>query len=208
MPQPTKRERVPSQHLVVLIKGLLTWNIISVLGDRLYWSQSDQFCSKISIFYILTNSASFQFPINFFPWWHHFFSFLITHHFQNLLLLLSHFSCVRLCATPQTAAHQAPLSLEFSRQEHWSGLPFLSPMHESEKWKVKSLSRVWLFATLWTIAYQAPLSVGFSRQEYWSGLPFPSLFQNLPSTKLRIFLNFHLKCHSWLFPSFHFSLFT
>ena len=33
----------------------------------------------------------------------------------------------------QTAAHQAPLSLGFSRQEHWSGLPFPSPMHESEK---------------------------------------------------------------------------
>ena len=44
---------------------------------------------------------------------------------------LSHFSRVRLCAAPQTAAHQAPLSLGFSRQEHWSGLPFPSPMHES-----------------------------------------------------------------------------
>ena len=41
-------------------------------------------------------------------------------------------SC-QLCATPETAAHQAPLSLGFSRQEHWSGLPFPSPMHESEK---------------------------------------------------------------------------
>ena len=50
-----------------------------------------------------------------------------------LLLLLSRFSYVRLCATPETAAHQAPPSLGFSRQEHWSGLPFLSPMHESEK---------------------------------------------------------------------------
>ena len=50
-----------------------------------------------------------------------------------LLLLLSRFSRVRLCATPQTAAHQAPLSLGFSRQEYWSGLPFPSPMHESEK---------------------------------------------------------------------------
>ena len=50
-----------------------------------------------------------------------------------LLLLLSHFSRVRLCATPQTAAHQAPPSLRFSRQEHWSVLPFPSPMHESEK---------------------------------------------------------------------------
>ena len=50
-----------------------------------------------------------------------------------LLLLLSHFSRVRLCVTPETAAHQAPPSLGFSRQEHWSGLPFPSPMHESEK---------------------------------------------------------------------------
>ena len=50
-----------------------------------------------------------------------------------LQLLLSLFSRVQLCATPQTAAHQAPLSLGFSRQEHWSGLPFPSPMHESEK---------------------------------------------------------------------------
>ena len=50
-----------------------------------------------------------------------------------LLLLLSRFSHVRLCVTPQMTAHQAPPSLGFSRQEHWSGLPFPSPMHESEK---------------------------------------------------------------------------
>ena len=52
-----------------------------------------------------------------------------------LLLLLSHFSHVRLCATPEMAAHQTTPSLGFSRQKHWSGLPFPSPMHESEKWK-------------------------------------------------------------------------
>ena len=52
-----------------------------------------------------------------------------------LLLLLSCFSRVWLCATPEMAGHQAPLSLGFSRQEHWSWLPFPSPMHESEKWK-------------------------------------------------------------------------
>ena len=50
-----------------------------------------------------------------------------------LLLLLSRFSRVRLCVTPETVAHQAPLSLGFSRQEHWSGLPFPSPMCKSEK---------------------------------------------------------------------------
>ena len=47
-------------------------------------------------------------------------------------MLLSHLSRVRLCATPETAAHPAPLSPGLSRQEHWSGLPFPSPMHESE----------------------------------------------------------------------------
>ena len=50
-----------------------------------------------------------------------------------LLLLLSCFSCVQLCATSQTAAHQALLSLGFSRQEHWRGLPFPSPIHKSER---------------------------------------------------------------------------
>ena len=64
-------------------------------------------------------------------------------------------------------------SLGFSRQEHWSGLPFPSPMHESEKW-VKSLSHVRHLATPWTAAHQAPPSTGFSRQEYWSGVPLPS----------------------------------
>ena len=83
--------------------------------------------------------------------------------------------CPTLC-DPITEAHQAPLSLGFSRQEHWSGLPFPSPMHESEKCKVKvkSFSRVRLLATPWTAAYQAPPSMGFSRQEYWSGVPLPS----------------------------------
>ena len=47
--------------------------------------------------------------------------------FQCLLLLLRRFSCARLCATPWTAAHQAPPSLGFSRQEHWSGVPL--PFH-------------------------------------------------------------------------------
>ena len=38
------------------------------------------------------------------------------------------------------AAHQAPPSLGFSRQEHWSGLPFPSPMQESEKWSCSVVS--------------------------------------------------------------------
>ena len=43
-------------------------------------------------------------------------------------LVLCCFSCLRLFATPWTVACQAPLSMGFSRQEYWSGLPFPSPM--------------------------------------------------------------------------------
>ena len=85
---------------------------------------------------------------------------------------LSH---VRLCATPQRAAHQAPLSLGFSRQEYWSGLSFPSPMHAC---MLSHFSHVQLCATPQTAAHQAPLSTGFSRPEYWSGLPFPSPWNN------------------------------
>ena len=98
--------------------------------------------------------------------------------FRNQACCCCRFSRVRLCVTQWTAAHQGSPSLGFSRQEHWSGLPFPSPIHEKWKVKVKSLSRVWLLATPWTAAYQAPPSMGFSRQQYWSGVPLPS-----PGTK-------------------------
>ena len=84
-----------------------------------------------------------------------------------LLLLLSRFSCVRLFVTPETAAHQASPSLGFSREEHWRGLPFPSPMRESEV--AQSCPTL---ATPWTAVYQAPPSMGFSRQKYWSGVPY------------------------------------
>ena len=41
--------------------------------------------------------------------------------------VLSSFSHVQLFATPGTVAYQAPLPMGFSRQEHWSGLPFPAP---------------------------------------------------------------------------------
>ena len=86
-----------------------------------------------------------------------------------LLLLLSRFSHVRLCATPQTAAHQAPQSLGFSRQEDWGGLPFPSPMHACMP---SRFSRVQLCATLWTAAHQAPLSIEFSCKNTGVGCHF------------------------------------
>ena len=42
--------------------------------------------------------------------------------------MLSRFSCVQPCVTLCTAAHQAPPSTGFSRQEYWSGSPFPSPL--------------------------------------------------------------------------------
>ena len=50
--------------------------------------------------------------------------------FQALFIcacMISHFSRVRLSVTLWTVAHQAPLSMGFSRQEYWSGLPCLPP---------------------------------------------------------------------------------
>ena len=98
--------------------------------------------------------------------------FLPVHH-RLLLLLLSHFSRVRLCATPETAAQPGfpvPGILQ-ARTLEWVAIAFSNAW----KWKgkVKSLSRVRLLATPWTAAHQTPPSMGFSRQEYWSGLPLP-----------------------------------
>ena len=92
-------------------------------------------------------------------------------------------SCLTL-VTPWTVAFQTPLSMGFSRQEYWSGLPFPFPGDLPDpgiesgspalKLKVKSLNRVQLFVTPWTGAYQVPLSMGFSKQDKWSRLTFPS----------------------------------
>ena len=45
----------------------------------------------------------------------------------SCVCVLSRFSCVHLFAIPWTVAHQAPLSMGFSRQEYWSGLPCPPP---------------------------------------------------------------------------------
>ena len=47
--------------------------------------------------------------------------------FGDHVCVLSHFSCVQLFSNPWTIAHQAPLSMVFSQQEYWSGVPFPSP---------------------------------------------------------------------------------
>ena len=52
------------------------------------------------------------------------------------LLLLSRFSHVRLCATPWTAAYQAPPFMRFSRQEYWSGEPLPSPIYSLNNFQI------------------------------------------------------------------------
>ena len=95
---------------------------------------------------------------------------------------------VQLFVTPRTVARQSPLSMEFSRQEYWGGLPCSPPGDlpdpgmepRSSALQANSLpcvtreaplSRLVVSdsATPCTVARQAPLSLGFSREEQWSG---------------------------------------
>ena len=62
--------------------------------------------------------------------------------FLSEVKLLSH---VQLFATPWTIAYRAPRSMEFSRQEYWSGLPFPSPLLFLEP----TIYKEWLFLPLW-----------------------------------------------------------
>ena len=90
--------------------------------------------------------------------------------------------------TPWAIAHQASLSMRFSRQECCCGLPFPSPEDLPDpdmelpshvcisciaNGCLQSLSPFLLSETPWTVACMVPLPVGFSRQDYWSRLPFP-----------------------------------
>ena len=55
-----------------------------------------------------------------------FFAHLFSFNLGNSLCVCSSQSCPTLCDPPWTVAHQAPLSMGFSRQEYWRELPFLS----------------------------------------------------------------------------------
>ena len=93
------------------------------------------------------------------------------------ILLLSCFSRVRLCETPEMAAHQVPPSPGFSRQEHWSGLPFPSPMHESEKWKWSCKTHsIIAFSTILSPFSAIFLSLNSNSQPYLYGITFHLVF--------------------------------
>ena len=119
----------------------------------------------------------------------------------NLLYFLLYrclcvFSCAQLLMTPWYVAYQAPLSMEFSRQEYWSGLPFPSPgdlpdpgieprspalQADSLPSSLPERLRKCLVAQPClilcnpkTVAPPGSSVMEFSWKEYWSGLPFPS----------------------------------
>ena len=153
---------------------------------------------------------------------------MASNHFQDLspplhsylhscqcqcMCMLSH---VWLFVTPCTVAHQAPLSMEFPRQEYRSGLLFLIQgffptqglnlhllrllhckqilYHLSYQGSQPSFMKYYVFscvkffATLWTVVHQAPLPMEFYRQEHWSRVQFysPGHLSN-PEIKPKIF---------------------
>ena len=134
----------------------------------------------------MINSHLF-FLIYFFHW--KFLSHTQTHRFillfstpMLLLLLLSHFSRVRLCATPEGSPPGSPVpGILQARTLEWVAISFSNAW----KWKVKvkSLSRVRLFATPRTAAYQAPLSMDFPGKSI--GVGCHCLLRSTPITSLK-----------------------
>ena len=104
---------MPSNHLILSCPLLLLPSIFSSISV---------FSNELAVCIRWPKYWSFSFTVS-----------LSTEYSELMSFLLSCFSRVQLCATPETAADRAPPSLGFSRQEHSSGLPFPSPMRESEK---------------------------------------------------------------------------
>ena len=99
---------------------------VRLLVLNIFWCFIIRFWMEFFLFIFGWFVASFRDEIDFGVWilhlktWIHLF-FLILY-----ACMLSHFSHVQLCATPRTTAHGTPLSMGFSRQEYWSGLPYPS----------------------------------------------------------------------------------
>ena len=124
---------------------------------------------------------------------------------------------VRLFATPWTVAHQAPLSMEFSREAYWSGLPCPPPgdlpdpgikpscpalqanslpseppgkPHKcfAAAAAAKSLQSCPTLCDPIDGSPPGSSVLGFSRQEHWSGLPFPSPTKWFTDVQLHLIL--------------------
>ena len=85
-------------------------------------------------------------------------------------------SCVQLLATPWTVAYQAPLSMGFSRQEDWSGVPLPSPPRQFNNWyesfsfwltNIESLgNRTWIITSSWSICHYPAMKLNLESSGY------------------------------------------
>ena len=119
---------------------------------------------------------------------------LSLQHTNSLILVTvkdKSLSCLQLFVTPWTVAHQAPPSMEFSRQEYWSGLPFPSPgifptqgsnpgllhcrqmlYHLSQLWLVAQFRSCGMWAQwLWCMGLVTLRHVGSSQTRDWTHVP-------------------------------------
>ena len=122
-----------SVFAVVIILKLLIFLILIIGPFRLF-----NFFQEIFVNLYFSTNIHFNEILNFFFYhnyisWSYYFFYLyyfILLIFSFLFLfacMFSHFSCVWLFETPWTVAHQASLSMGFSQQEYWSGLPCSPP---------------------------------------------------------------------------------
>ena len=105
---------MPSKHLILCHPLLLLPSIlpsIRVFSNELFASCGQSIGVSASASVIPMNIQNWS-PLENYKW--------VSEWVKSL-------SCVWLFVTPWTIAYQAPPSMGFSRQEHWSGLPFLSP---------------------------------------------------------------------------------
>ena len=130
-------------YLRKLQQSLITY--FSAMTDRLHGFSSPHNLWSLSLFCV---------GLEFCAIW-----YLVTISFWTLLLLPSCFSRVRLCTIPETAAHQAPPSMGFSRQEYRSGVPLPSPHLNS------------YITVVWKPAFPSPLA------EQWSNCTSRQQFQ-------------------------------
>ena len=123
--------------------------------------------------------------------------------------MLSSFSHVQLFATPWTAAHQAPLSMGFTRQEYWRGMPFPPPgdLLNPGINPRSLLFPAWAGEFFTTSATREAPGVTYRRDLGVLACKFHVIFQSvLPSIRFTAKENQHILCsslQSWILKKWH-----
>ena len=112
------------------------------------------------------------------------------------LRVLRHLSSAQLFVTPWTVARQTPLSMEFSRQEYWSGLPFSSPGDLSDPRIVSCIPVLLLFSCSVISDSLRPCGLQHARLPCTSGKSASLSFLSLMSIESVITFTHLILCHS------------